>query len=147
MKKQELAKILKPLVKQCIKEVLFEEGVLSNVISEVVIGLNAGSQPIVEQKQQTSQVPTNSLQDEEAQRRKQKINETRKQMLDAIGNSSYNGVDLFEGTNPISSAPAPGAPPAHSPLANMDPNDAGVDISALMGKTPVWNALLGGDKK
>ena len=38
MKKQELAKILKPLVKQCIKEVLFEEGVLSNVISEVVIG-------------------------------------------------------------------------------------------------------------
>ena len=68
-------------------------------------------------------------------------------MLKAIGNSSYNGVDLFEGTKPISSAPEPGAPPAHGPLANMDPSDAGVDISALMDKTPVWNALLGGDKR
>jgi len=147
MKKQELAKILKPLVKQCIREVLFEEGVLSNVISEVVIGLNAGPQPIVEQTQQRTQPTAPPPRDEEADRRKQKINETRKQMLDAIGKSSYNGVDLFEGTKPISSSPAPGAPPSHSPLANMDPEDAGVDISALMGKTPVWNALLGGDKR
>jgi len=145
MKKQELAKILKPLVKQCIKEVLFEEGVLSSVISEVVIGLNTGMQPITEQ--QTIQTPTKPPRDNESEKRKQKINETRKQMLDAIGKSSYNGVDLFEGTKPISSSPEPGAPPSHSPLANMDPEDAGIDISALMGKTPVWNALLGGDKR
>ena len=149
MKKQELARILKPLVKQCIKEVLFEEGVLSNVISEVVIGLNAGTQPIVENTEPTPtpRKPQQRPRDEESERRKQIMNETRKKMLDAIGQSSYNGVDLFEGTKPISSAPAPGSPPAHGPLANVDPGDSGVDISALMNKTPLWNALLGGDKK
>ena len=41
-------KILKPLIKQCIREVVLEEGLLSNIVSEVVQGL--GSQPIVESK-------------------------------------------------------------------------------------------------
>ena len=31
MKKNELQKILKPLIKECIKEVIFEEGVLSRL--------------------------------------------------------------------------------------------------------------------
>tara|TARA_Y100000296_G_C5156472_1_gene249356 strand:+ start:619 stop:1065 length:447 start_codon:yes stop_codon:yes gene_type:complete len=148
MKKTELAKILKPLVKQCIKEVLFEEGVLSNIVSEVVTGLNAGAQPLVEHKQQRQIIEADEkAADEETKRRKQKINETRKQMLDAIGQSSYNGVDLFEGTQPMRSAPAPDSAPAQGPMANIEPGDAGVDISALMNKTPVWNALLGGGKK
>ena len=47
MKKTELKEIIKPLVKECIQEVLIEEGLLSNVVSEVVKGL--GTQSIVEQ--------------------------------------------------------------------------------------------------
>ena len=35
MKKADLKKLIKPLVKECIHEVLIEEGVLSNVVSEV----------------------------------------------------------------------------------------------------------------
>ena len=38
MNKQEIRKILKPLIKQCIKEVIFEEGTLSTIISEVLKG-------------------------------------------------------------------------------------------------------------
>ena len=54
MKKEQLQKILKPLIKECIKEVIFEEGVLSNLIKEVAMGI--GSQhPIVEAKQEPSQ--------------------------------------------------------------------------------------------
>ena len=39
MKTSEFQKIIKPLVKQCIKEVMFEEGILSTIVSEVVQGL------------------------------------------------------------------------------------------------------------
>ena len=50
MNKNELKKILKPLIKECIKEVLFEEdGALSHVIKEVAVGL-AGKQQINEAK-------------------------------------------------------------------------------------------------
>ena len=42
MNKQELAKILKPLIKECVKEVIIEEpGVLAHVIKESVQGLSA----------------------------------------------------------------------------------------------------------
>ena len=44
--KKQITTVLKPLIKECIKEVLFEEqGVLSNVISEVVKGIQT---PILE---------------------------------------------------------------------------------------------------
>ena len=51
MKKSELRQVLKPLIKECIKEVIFEEGILSNIVSEVAQGL--GGQTIVETKQPT----------------------------------------------------------------------------------------------
>ena len=55
MKKTELKEIIKPLVKECIQEVLIEEGLLSNVVSEVVKGL--GTQSIVEQAPVTRPTP------------------------------------------------------------------------------------------
>ena len=39
MKKTELKQLIKPLVKECIHEVLLEEGLLSNVVSEVAKGM------------------------------------------------------------------------------------------------------------
>ena len=97
MKKTDLKKVLKPLIKECIKETLFEEGILSSVIAEVVKGLGTTQQLVVEQKQ-NNEDEIKKMQLQEKQKRSQKINETRKKMLDAIGKSSYNGVDLFEGT-------------------------------------------------
>ena len=35
MKKNDLKQLIKPLVKECIHEVLLEEGLLSNVVAEV----------------------------------------------------------------------------------------------------------------
>ena len=43
MKKLELKQALKPLIKECIKEIIFEEGILSSLITEVARGL--GSPP------------------------------------------------------------------------------------------------------
>ena len=144
MKKSELKKVLKPIVKECIQEALLEEGLLSNVISEVVKGLGATQQPIVEQKR-NNEDQIAKMQAEEKKKRAQKINETRKKMLDAIGKNSYNGVDLFEGTTPTRSAGTPGSSPSpSSPLSDVEPSDPGVDISSLMGNANVWKALAKG---
>ena len=39
MKKTEFKKILKPIVRECIQESLMEDGLISNIISEVVRGM------------------------------------------------------------------------------------------------------------
>ncbi len=41
MKKSDLKKLIKPIVKECIAEMLLEEGMLSSLISEVLQGTGA----------------------------------------------------------------------------------------------------------
>ena len=71
----------------------------------------------------------------------QKLQEHRKKLLDSIGEGAYNGVDLFEGTEPIRESGTPGA--SHKPnVLGDDPSDAGVDISSLMGNAgKIWQAI------
>ena len=71
-----------------------------------------------------------------------RLKESKNKMLEAIGKDAYGGINVFEGTEPLSSGGAPGATPSHSPLANMDPKDKGVDIDGLLGAFgSKWNAL------
>ena len=125
MKKSELRQVLKPLIKECIKEVIFEEGILSNIVSEVAQGL--GGQTIVEAKKHA---PPQRDYETENRVAKQKLQETRKRMSDAVGKDAYNGVDLFAGTTPSS---APAETKQGDPLSGVDPRDSGVDISQLFG--------------
>ena len=132
MKKNELKKILKPLIKECIKEVIFEEGALSTIISEVMKG-TSGSQRIVETEQPKQNFADRDRKLKEAKERKRKL-------LDSIGRSSYNGVDLFENTTPMSSHEA--AAPKAGSVDLGNPGDSGVDISALMGgASKIWQAM------
>ena len=134
MNKEELKKMLKPLIKECIKEVVFEEGTLSTIIKEVVASTSAT--PIVETKVKEKQ-KTNS---EEATK---KLYERKKKLLDEIGKNSFNGVNIFEGTTP---APAP-QQSGQGALSNVDPNDSGVDISAMVGKSSaIWEKMSGNKK-
>ena len=136
MKKSELKTVLRPLIKECVKEVMFEDGILSGLISEVVQGL--GGQVITEsatpQRQKASEQQNNAEIARQQQVAKIKAMEqaaqTRKKMSEAVGKSAYGGVDLFEGTTPTS---APAETKQGDPLAGQDPNDAGVDISNLFG--------------
>ena len=141
MNKEQLRKTLKPLIKECIKEVIFEEGVLSGIISEVMKG--TGTQRIVEtQTQPTYQKPQI---DYEAQERKRK--NQRRKMLDSIGRDSYNGVDLFEGTTPMSSRDSgrsATSPQGAKALDGVAPNDPGVDLSAFGTSSAVWSKLAKG---
>ena len=130
MKKSELKKVLKPLIKECIKEVLLEEtGVLAKVVSEVASGMGQqviaeSSQPKREKFLQPKKVPPSDNK------------KAKKQLLDSIGKDAFNGINIFEGVDPITDkAPPPGekTPSNTNPLRDMNPNDPGVDISKFFG--------------
>lgn len=135
MKKSDLKQLIKPLVKECIHEVLLEEGLLSNVVSEVTKGLQGNL--VVET------TTTRPIQDDSQIIRKKtaetnaKLEEHRRRMMDSVGRDAYNGVNVFEGVEPMQySEPQAGAPD----LGN--PSDAGVDISSLMGDaSKIWKAM------
>ena len=55
-------------------------------------------------------------------------------LLAAINKDAYGGIDIFEGTTPLSSGgSANKGPQAQGPLSDIDPNDPGVDISGIIG--------------
>jgi hypothetical protein len=142
LNKTQLKKLIKPVVKECIQEVLIEEGLLTEVVSQVTAGL--AKQPIVENKpkKKNENLFNEDLQMKRKSREaKKKLQEHRKKLLDAIGGDAYNGVDLFEGTEPIRQGGTAGA--SHTPsVLGDDPDDAGVDISSLMGNAgKIWQAI------
>ena len=66
-----------------------------------------------------------------------------KRLLETLrfGNEAFNGVDLFEGTEPLRQGGATGE--SHRPnVLGDDPTDAGVDISSIMGNAgKIWQAI------
>jgi len=120
MKKSEL----KNIIKECVKEVIFEEGVLSGIILEVVQGL--GASPLMENTSASSRrSPAPSKASSAA----------RHQVMKEVGQRSYEEIkkrfpnpELFEGTQPLPSTGKKG-----SALAGQAPGDAGVDISSIPG--------------
>jgi hypothetical protein len=137
MKKSDLKQLIKPLVKECIHEVLIEEGLLSNVVSEVAKGMQTTL--MVESAPIEREVVREPARQQSKSDNRKKLQEHRKKLLGAIDKDAYNGVDLFEGIEPI--APQGGGTSQGSPdLGN--PGDAGVDISSLMGgASKIWKAM------
>ena len=137
MKKSDLKQLIKPVVKECIHEVLLEEGLLSNVVSEVAKGLQGNL--VVETKQK----PDKHLLNEDLQMKRKseesrvKLQEHRKKLMNAVSKDAYNGVDLFEGTEPMSSRE-----PQKGAVDLGASSDAGVDISSILGhSSKIWNAM------
>ena len=142
MNKAQLKKLIKPVVKECIQEVLIEEGLLTEVVAQVTAGM--ARQPIVENKpkKRNNKLFNEDLQIQRKSREaNKKLQEHRRKLLDSIGTDAYNGVDLFEGTEPLRNTGTPGQ--AHKPSVLGDnPNDAGVDISSIMGNaSQIWKAI------
>ena len=129
MKKSEL----KNIIKECVKEILFEEGVLSNLVAEVAFGITKAQQTIVESApvQQNNAASLQEAREQEQEARRKKLLETKRKMLDAMGSSKL--ANVFEGTEPLKQGGQPGKVSAHGPMSGRDPNDAGVDISGLFG--------------
>lgn len=135
----------KNLIKESIKEVLVEEGLLKEVISAVIQETQQAQQPIVAKQKETF-VP--NLQDVKNSNAN-KMNEMRQKMMESIGKSSYSnlynleGVDLFEGTKPLGrgGVPSEGSQPQGA-LSGVEPDDAGVSIDSLLGNKHIWQQLI-----
>jgi len=143
MNKKDLKQLIKPLVKECIHEVLIEEGLLSNVVAEVAKGMQGNL--IVGNKRERKN-PSPQREGSEIKKKpgnpKRRIEEHRRKMADAIGTDAYNGVNLFEGTTPLSSGGDPASGPKMNSVLGADSNDPGVDISSLVGDaSKIWKAI------
>ena len=139
MKKSDLKQLIKPMVKECIHEVLLEEGLLSNVVAEVAKGLQGNL--VVESRQPPARArPREDTQiNRQAQKSREGLKEHRRKLMDAIGKDSYGGIDLFEGTEPMQGQ-GPQQEQGQTDLGN--PGDAGVDISSIFGNSSrIWEAM------
>lgn len=112
MKKQDLKALIKPLIKECLMEVLVEEG-FTKLISETV---RVAPQPVQQIRNQMAQ-----------QEKPTSLMETKKKMLDAIGSTGFNA---FAGTQPLKED------------KDLMTEDAGVDISKLLENKQVWKQTL-----
>jgi len=119
MKTSEFKKIIKPLIKQTIKEVLLEEGVLSNIVSEVALGLT--SQKLVSEGLHTENHNNNESTDLEA--KAHRLERERQERINRLNESSKLG-NVFSGTKPAHDT-------SHGALNGVRPSDSGVDISAI----------------
>jgi hypothetical protein len=116
MKSAEFKKILKPLIKQTIKEVLFEEGILSNIVSEVAKGLSGDL--VVETK-------TKKNNNAELKRKELQYERSRQERIKRLNESTSFNSNVFENTQPIPTSNT------HSPLAGTSADDSGINISEI----------------
>lgn len=154
-------KDLKKIIRECIKEVIFEEnGVISHIIKESLSISpikdiehipfeqdRQGKRSIQEEK--LFNVGSTGRQSSLPSREKQQISETKKKLMETIGKDAYNGVNLFEGTAPLSSGGNVGntvtAP--SSPLSNVAPDDPGVPIDKIFESSHLWGKIANTTKK
>ena len=140
MKKSDLKRSLKPIIKECVNEVLLEQGLLSNIISEVVRGLaplhqqnlvtqkNTGPNELIEAQRKDLDSQKLQLKQEQLQ----KLKEQKRKLLDAAGFQT----NVFEGVEPLSRAGAAASDESGmsqaGALAGVDPSDEGVNIAGIM---------------
>lgn len=118
MKKSDLKILIKPIIKECLKEVLVEEG-FAKVLSE--------TKEKIDVKQVTKPVQ---------QPQKPNLNENRKKMLDAI---AMGGFDPFVGTQPLKENQAVDSVTVNPGVQSGDP---GVDIRGLLQNKNIWKQTL-----
>ena len=147
MKKSDLKELIKPIVEECVKDALLTSGLLTSVISEVIAGVQKGL--LTEQPRQVQQPVVQEQRNTISEEERNKILENKKKLLNAIGNSAYNGVDVFEGTTPLKKGGTPSkSGGGYKPFDGVDPSDPGVNIDKLTSNLGgIWKKLAEGNKK
>jgi hypothetical protein len=131
---------LKSLVKECVREVMFEEGIISDLVSEIAAGFvkaNLLENRSVQPRQTHSTTERVMERKREPVVERQSFTESKNKVSETL-KKIYGGMDLFEGTTPV---PPESSGKTNSPLSGVDPNDSGVDISNIPGMK-VWKKLI-----
>ena len=136
MKSSVSRKELKGIIKECVREVMFEEGMISDLVSEIAAGFAKAN--LLEARQSSKPKLTEKVV-EQKQRPKveRKIYTENKKNLSEVLKKNFGGIDLFEGTTPISAAESSN----QSALTGVSSNDSGIDISAIPGMNN-WKHLI-----
>ncbi len=126
MNKLEFTKLVKPLIKECIKEVIFEDGTLSKIIAEVV----KGTKPLIKESVQViSSKPSqqdNSEQRKKLEAYKQELKQERNVVQEQL-TKQMGGFDPFNGTKPLEAQSAPG----NQNVSSVIEGDPGLDMSEI----------------
>ena len=110
MKKQELKKMLMPIITECVKEMFFEKGFLSNMIQEVL-----GATDIINEKKDYSR----------------HINQPVKANFVPSDTSGYDSVnEKFKSPRPTKKAS--GEYKKFGAFKDVDPSNPGVEIDSLL---------------
>jgi len=148
MDKNSLKKVIKPLIKECLTEILYEQG-LNKLIEESIKTKNR--EVVKENKEEEVYETKEARFMKNAQPNKpNKLQEAKKQLLQKI---AMNGFDPFAGSTPLDGDPDQIAE-SMNPDVSVIPGikGGGVDISGLVNQNKqVWksfsNALNGKGKK
>tara|TARA_R110002020_G_scaffold216994_9_gene424831 strand:+ start:1649 stop:2026 length:378 start_codon:yes stop_codon:yes gene_type:complete len=125
MKLDEFKKLLKPMIKDMVKQALVEEGLLSSVVSEVARGLVLAE--VSKPAPPVSREP-----------RRSQVNEAVEAARRDLQTSLQENNTVFEGTQPIASGDQ-----SSGALSGIAPNDPGVDIDGLLSRVEhKWSKLL-----
>mgnify|MGYP003153415266 FL=1 len=128
------------MIKECVKEMILEEGLLTNIVSEVAAGMQGNLVTETRQPQPKREriVDENQNIKRKSDEARNKLKEHRQRLMDSIGKDAYGGVDLFEGTEPMKQQAAPVA----GAVDLGDPNDSGVNLDSILGNAShIWKAM------
>ena len=139
MKKSDLKRMLKPLIKECVQEMILEEGLLKNIVSEVASGMQGNLVTETKQTRVREPMMETDMQERSGKARR-KLNEHRKSLMDSIGKDAYGGVNVFEGLEPMKAQTETKAKAGSVDLG--DPNDSGVNLDSILGNSAkIWKAM------
>ena len=138
MDKNSLKKVIKPLIKECLTEILYEQG-LNKLIEE---SIKTKQREVVKEsrEEQAYEVKEVKFMKQASANKPNKLQEVKKQLLQKI---SMNGFDPFAGSAPIEGS-------EEQILENLNPETSvlpgiqgsGVDISGLLGQNKqIWKGL------
>ena len=136
MDKNSLKKVIKPIIKECLTEILYEQG-LNKLIEE---SIKTKQREVVKesiQEQETYEAKEVRFMKESAPNKPNKLQEAKKQLLEKI---SMGGFDPFAGSIPIEGDReqiAESINPETTVLPGIQ--GSGIDISSLMGQNKkIW---------
>ena len=111
MKKEELKKLLKPLIRECIIDLIKNDSEVALTLLKESIGaigdLSNAHTAITESKAisaEREKIFDIKRESKLKESEKRKIQESKERLLEAIGREAYNGNNPFEGTDPLPTA-------------------------------------------
>tara|TARA_R110000824_G_scaffold70682_1_gene181182 strand:- start:554 stop:961 length:408 start_codon:yes stop_codon:yes gene_type:complete len=129
---------LKKIIKECVKEVIFEGGIVSDLVSEIAAGFVKANLLEGRGQKESTNMTERVLKNNVVQRKERESYKQNKKKLSESLNKRYAGADLFEGTTP---APTTAANSGQGSLSGVDSGDKGIDISGIPGMNN-WKHLI-----